>query len=239
MSVQNAFLFQYRTIVIRQWQRWIIHTMIAVVTSFAIATTVVAATECLPLRALWQTATRNERCINLVAYWMFSASFNTITALVVWMIPIPVIRSLHLPTRQKRWLMLVFLLGIFTCLAAGLRIWVLHITLERTRAKLGRYLALVATWTSLEINIGIICACLPTCKPIVDRMFPNLLREPAKEPDFLRMERYNQNGAGHTAPKVDNDCGADQTITVATSFSCHDLEGSRDENAISGAYSFV
>ncbi|KAK5267249.1 hypothetical protein LTR99_006436 [Exophiala xenobiotica] len=239
MSVQNAFLFQYRKLMICRWQRWIIHTMMAIVTGFAIASTVVAATECLPLRAFWHNTSPNEQCMDFIAYWMFSASFNTITALVVWVIPVPVIRTLHLPTRQKRWLMLVFLLGFLTCLAAGLRIWVLHITLERTRTNLAPYVSLVATWTSLEINIGIICACIPTCKPIVDRMFPNLLRERPKTPEFVKMERYKMNGARSmdTPLKENDDYGTDQTITVTTSFGCHDIEGSRDENGIFGANS--
>ncbi|KAK5451805.1 hypothetical protein LTS15_008065 [Exophiala xenobiotica] len=183
MSVQNAFLFQYRKIIICRWQRWIIHTMIAIVTGFAIATTVVAATECLPLRAFWHNTSRNEQ--------------------------------------------------------SGLRIWVLHITLERTRTNLARYIALVATWTSLEINIGIICACIPTCKPIVDRVFPNLLRGRPKKPEFVNMERYKMNGARSmdTPLKENDDRGTDQTITVTTSFGCHDIEGSRDENGIFGANS--
>ena len=32
-----------------------------------------------------------------------------------------------------------------------------------------------ATWSSIELNIGIICACLPTLKPVVNHLFPKLL----------------------------------------------------------------
>jgi hypothetical protein len=48
----------------------------------------------------------------------------------------------------------------------------------------------VAAWSSLEINVGIICACLPTLKPIVDKMFPGLLHDPARR----RMGGSSANG---------------------------------------------
>ena len=32
-----------------------------------------------------------------------------------------------------------------------------------------------ATWSAVELNTAIICACLPTLKPIIDFVFPRLL----------------------------------------------------------------
>lgn len=32
-----------------------------------------------------------------------------------------------------------------------------------------------ATWSSIELNTAIICACLPTLKPVVNIVFPRLL----------------------------------------------------------------
>ena len=32
-----------------------------------------------------------------------------------------------------------------------------------------------AIWSNIEANVGIICACLPTIKPIISRVFPHLL----------------------------------------------------------------
>ncbi len=36
----------------------------------------------------------------------------------------------------------------------------------------------IATWGAAEVNLAIICACLPTLKPLVVRFFPNLLGPP-------------------------------------------------------------
>ena len=32
-----------------------------------------------------------------------------------------------------------------------------------------------ATWSNVEINLGIICACLPTLRPLIRRFFPRVL----------------------------------------------------------------
>lgn len=41
-------------------------------------------------------------------------------------------------------------------------------------------------WSAIEINIGLICACLPLLRPLVTKWFPNLLHTP--------------NGEAHTTP---------------------------------------
>jgi len=38
-----------------------------------------------------------------------------------------------------------------------------------------------AIWSAVEVNLGIICACLPTLKPLVSRCFPHLLLSNRKE----------------------------------------------------------
>jgi len=32
-----------------------------------------------------------------------------------------------------------------------------------------------ATWSAVEVNVGIICACLPTLRPLIGRIFPSIL----------------------------------------------------------------
>lgn len=32
-----------------------------------------------------------------------------------------------------------------------------------------------ATWSAAELNVGIICACMPAIRPAINRMFPRLL----------------------------------------------------------------
>lgn len=112
MLIQNAFLFQYRSFFIGKWLRRMTVVMVVMVTLFGIASTVTLALQCYPTRGIWDPTYTGAKCINYRAFWLFSGTFNTITAFVIWIMPMPLIRSLKLPKRQKYWLAIVFLLGV-------------------------------------------------------------------------------------------------------------------------------
>lgn len=48
----------------------------------------------------------------------------------------------------------------------------------------------VAIWTSIELNTAVICACLPTLKPLASRLFPRLL------PSSRSHTHYQHYGSG-------------------------------------------
>jgi hypothetical protein len=66
--------------------------------------------------------------------------------------------------------MIVFALGGFTCIISILRLQSLLVFLQTTDFSYHNPLA--AIWSSLEVNIGITCSCLPTLKAMVARWFP-------------------------------------------------------------------
>jgi len=65
---------------------------------------------CVPIRAFW---TQNEpaKCINQKAMWFTNAAFNIFTDLAMILLPMPVIRSLQMGSRQKKVLLLIFGIG--------------------------------------------------------------------------------------------------------------------------------
>jgi len=66
--------------------------------------------------------------------------------------------------------MIVFALGGFTCIISILRLQSLLVFLQTT--DISYHNPLAAIWSSLEVNIGILCSCLPTLKAMVTRWFP-------------------------------------------------------------------
>ncbi|KAK6384663.1 hypothetical protein LTS17_002226 [Exophiala oligosperma] len=180
MLTQNVFLFQYRNFFVGRWLLRITTTLIVIVTLFGVASTLALALQCVPTRYIWDPLSPPTRCIKYNVFWYTSAGFNTLTAIIIWILPIPLIKRLHLPKRQKYWLIVVFALGIFTCLASGLRIRALNLGVEHAENDTTHFYPDVAAWSCLEINVGIICACLPTLKPIVDKLFPRLLHDPVR-----------------------------------------------------------
>jgi len=66
--------------------------------------------------------------------------------------------------------MVVFTLGGFTCIISILRLQSLLVFLHNS--DISWHNPLAAIWSSLEVNIGILCSCLPTLKAMVSRYFP-------------------------------------------------------------------
>ena len=68
--------------------------------------------------------------------------------------------------------MTVFALGGFTCVVSILRLQSLYVISKATDVSWNNPLA--AIWSSVEINTGILCSCLPTLKACVSRYFPRI-----------------------------------------------------------------
>ncbi len=59
-----------------------------------------------------------------------------------------------------------------------------------------------ATWSSIETNIGITCACLPTMKPVLDCLFSKLPHSRQKNTFPMQPERYKQHSWGSDTNEV-------------------------------------
>ena len=84
--------------------------MLAVIVMFGISSILLGIFTCTPISYYW-TGTGNGHCINKQAFWFSNAALNIITDIILWSMPIPVLRSLQLPRKQKYGLMIIFAVG--------------------------------------------------------------------------------------------------------------------------------
>jgi hypothetical protein len=101
-----------------------------------------------------------------------NAALNIMTDIAVAVLPLPVIKTLNLPKSQKLALMFVFCLGGITCIISLMRLQSLYAVSVSEDISWDNPMA--ALWSNLEVNIGIICSCLPTLKTCVMRVFPRM-----------------------------------------------------------------
>ena len=66
---------------------------------------------CFPVARFWETSLPGT-CVDQLAVWYVMAGVNIITDAAIFVIPLPVIKSLQLPTKQKMLLVVVFGLGL-------------------------------------------------------------------------------------------------------------------------------
>ncbi|KAF1977385.1 hypothetical protein BU23DRAFT_577939 [Bimuria novae-zelandiae CBS 107.79] len=127
---------------------------------------------CRPIQAFW-TLKHPFKCLNQYAVWFFNGGMNILTDLTISVLPMPVIRKLNLPRRQKQALVGIFAVGGFVCLVSILRLQSLVAISNSSDPTYDNPPA--ATWSSVETNIGIICSSLPCLRPLITRYLPGVL----------------------------------------------------------------
>ena len=102
--------------------------------------------------------------------------------------------------------------------------------------------AVLAYWAAVEINLAVICPCLTTLKPLVDRFFPRLLGSTAPTHPELGENIANGGGQGPMRPHVmstigDTERGCSQLDDVSTHstgvclpLDAHDLADQSDKS---------
>lgn len=168
------------------------YVTIAVVNIAGVVLTFMNAFQCSPVSAAYDPSKSERQCISIVTLYLCSAPVNIITDLAILVLPIPVLTGMRLPQRQKTILVITFTLGIFVTIVDVIRIYYLQQASSDQAAQLSQYERLGATsdfafsastafmWSAVEVNVGIICACIPTLKPLVKRILPDALKDLSK-----------------------------------------------------------
>ncbi|KAF5260438.1 hypothetical protein FOXYS1_8904 [Fusarium oxysporum] len=159
--IKTIFLLQYyRAIPVRQYKKTYI-TSVVLVTCWSLSQIFLNTFMCVPIASFWDVTIKGTCILNKSSFYVGAAG-NILTDILIMALPIPVLRSLKLGRRQKWILMSVFCLGIFTCLISLVRIKFLNIGTDITWHNVES-----ASWSVSELCCGIICACVPTLRPLL------------------------------------------------------------------------
>ncbi|KAK6360014.1 hypothetical protein TWF696_001135 [Orbilia brochopaga] len=181
---KTAILLQYLRIFTDTAFRVAAYVMMFIVFGYAAEAILTAIFNCIPVEAFW-TGDPTAKCIPREALWFANAGLNIFTDFSIAILPLPVIIQLNMPKRQKIPLMFIFALGFFICIVSILRLRFL-IILSRSMDPTWDQPA-TAYWSAIEMNISIVCACLPALKPLVSLVAPTIFGStPASNPPSYR-----------------------------------------------------
>lgn len=127
---------------------------------------------CTPVDLFWNR-TKTGHCVDFKALWFTHAALNIFSDVLIISLPMPVIKNLNIPRKQKFALMAIFALGAFGCVTSILRLKALYAVADSQDQSYDNVGA--AVWSNVEINVAIMCASLPTFKALLKRLFPHLL----------------------------------------------------------------
>ncbi|KAL9532310.1 SAT4 family membrane protein [Sphaerulina musiva] len=164
-----SILLQYKRLFPQKGFKLAVHLVMGVVVIYALWRFFSAVFTCAPVQAFWDHSIKNYTCQDKFAIAMASTALNMATDLVIACLPLPVLNKLQLPSRQKYALMGVFALAGLVIIISILRLPSL-IKLWETKDTSYQN-PMVMIWSSVEINVGIICSCLPTLRCLFPRLF--------------------------------------------------------------------
>ncbi|KAK4170607.1 hypothetical protein QBC36DRAFT_391530 [Triangularia setosa] len=125
---------------------------------------------CIPISSFWELSASKDRCFPQDTKYFADAAINIALDFSIFCIPIPVVRAMTLPWRQKLWLYFIFALGFFVCIVSCIRLHFLwYVTVSPDKPLEGTHMAY---WSTIEMNVAIILACIPTLKPLMAKIFP-------------------------------------------------------------------
>ncbi|EJT78183.1 hypothetical protein GGTG_03285 [Gaeumannomyces tritici R3-111a-1] len=178
-TIKFAFLAQYHRIMTVQSMRRDVRIVSTIVGCWSVSQIIVGLVPCNPISGFWEL-TEDTVCLPELPTWYANAIGNIIADIMIIVLPLPMIRRLKLPRTQKLVLGGIFCLGFFTCGISASRIRFLGNPVDTTWENLD-----AEFWSLAEICSGIVCAVLPTLRPLAGRCFPRYFGSRSNRSYFL------------------------------------------------------
>ncbi|CAJ2510296.1 Uu.00g061960.m01.CDS01 [Anthostomella pinea] len=149
---------------------------------------------CSPVTAAFDKTITQKTCMNNAHFWFANATWSVLTDIIVLFLPMPLVYALQIPRDQKVALVIVFTLGAFVVITSCLRITTLDIQATTTDPL---YDIASTMWTIIEMNVAVICACLPQIRPLIVKLFPKLMPNSY----YHSREKLNKHTTGNSFSK--------------------------------------
>ncbi|KAF2683883.1 hypothetical protein K458DRAFT_389804 [Lentithecium fluviatile CBS 122367] len=137
---------------------------------------IIVPAQCTPLSKLWDfTGTVPGHCINTNVFYYITSTFHIIIDIWILLLPYKLILSIPRPLRERLGVYAVFGLGVLGTICAIVRFNYL-VAVTKSMDPFYDSIA-INIWSVIEVNVGILCASLPTLRPLFSQAQRNRTRE--------------------------------------------------------------
>ncbi|KAK4155837.1 hypothetical protein C8A00DRAFT_13162 [Chaetomidium leptoderma] len=174
MLIKLCMLFFYLRIFPSSMVRRLLWGTVIVTVLYGVIFVFLAIFQCAPISLYWQgwDGEHEGMCLNKSAIAWSNAAISIV--LDIWMLAIPLfqLKSLNLHWKKKIGVGLMFCVGTFVTIVSIIRLQALVVFAQSHNATWDNYPVLL--WSTVEINVGIMCTCMPTLRLMLVRFFPKL-----------------------------------------------------------------
>jgi hypothetical protein len=145
-----------------------IYILSAILIAASLANTIAALAACQPYAANWDMKIPGAKCINKEALFIWSSIPNIVTDVAMLILPLPIVWKLHTNKRMKAGLTVTLLVGSIGLITSILRF---NGFFQNNSFTDGTYAGVeLMIWTQTEPGVYLICACLPTFRPLLEKV---------------------------------------------------------------------
>ncbi|KXH31597.1 hypothetical protein CSAL01_04594 [Colletotrichum salicis] len=126
-------------------------------------------TQCLPAWHYWDLFVQNRNCIDEWPPLAGQTITTVLTDFAVYILPMPTLFKLRLPTMQRLILIVLFSLGTVVVVAGIMRTYWAHFVEKETYDVTWDGFELWI-WTALEANLAVVCGCVPVLRRLLPSM---------------------------------------------------------------------
>ncbi|KAL1645156.1 hypothetical protein SLS58_003861 [Diplodia intermedia] len=152
--------------------QWFCYICISFLTLWSLTFIFLMMFSCNPIAGFWDPRIREASCLHIKELLILTGALNSLTDFCVFLWPVKTLWSIRLPLLQRISLVVAFGIGCFVCLAGVVRAWYMEVYFQSDDP----YWKAAMLWVivSLEGNLGIVCGCLPTLKPLAKMLWPRM-----------------------------------------------------------------
>lgn len=168
VATKAAFLFlYYRIFGVKVWFRRTLYFLAFLIIGYFIACPIIAVAGCTPVSYYWDK-NQSGSCIDEVKFYRANGIANVILDFIIFCLPVPLTLRLNTTLRQRLIISSIFILGFFVCIISIIRI----VAFEGSNPNDMTWSTVeTSMWSSIEQALSIICACLPTLRPLFQRLY--------------------------------------------------------------------
>ncbi|RDL33849.1 uncharacterized protein BP5553_08217 [Venustampulla echinocandica] len=169
---------------------------------------------CIPVQGFWDL-TLHAKCIDSTKFFIGNAIPNIFTDTCILLIPVKSVWQLQFSKQKKVVVSGMFLLGGFVIVASILRL-VLLFNEDLKDPTWG--LVNAFTWSNIEVDIAVLSACLPTLRPLFQKVWPSSMvtvggtKDRQFPSDYSNISRKNQSSQGEEFTSLRNAISQDNSI---------------------------
>ncbi|KAK5635812.1 hypothetical protein RRF57_011524 [Xylaria bambusicola] len=164
-----SIILFYFTLLPQRSYRIFLRLIMVVVILTGLTCTIAGVFQCNPIASTWNPDIHGT-CFNQPALFFANGGLNIAQDLVLYVLPTRILWGMNLPLKQRIALVGIFVVGGLTIIAGIIRIPSLQeavMSNDPTWDHVGS-----SIWSSIECNVGIVCACLVHLKPLITHLVP-------------------------------------------------------------------